>query len=134
MSRRRRTLHRSRRADAHDGESPTATSCAGGMRSDHGRSWRGDCFLDLGPGCRGPTGGGAGRPNRAAGTGCRRCEIPAADANDPALARCGAASYRKTSVTMKSHTHYLTMHVPARMDFVNITKQVAAEVSATGVK
>src|SRR5262245_54075067 len=35
---------------------------------------------------------------------------------------------------MKPHTHYLTMHVPARMDFVNITKQVAAQVAASGVK
>lgn len=34
---------------------------------------------------------------------------------------------------MKSHTRYLTMSVPARMDFVNITAEVEAEVRASGV-
>ncbi len=34
---------------------------------------------------------------------------------------------------MKSHTRYLTFNVPARMDFVNITDDVAAEVAASGV-
>ena len=33
---------------------------------------------------------------------------------------------------MKSHTRYLTMNVPARMDFVNITPDVEAEVRASG--
>ena len=35
---------------------------------------------------------------------------------------------------MKSHTKYLTFNVPARMDFVHITRQVQEEVSASGVK
>jgi secondary thiamine-phosphate synthase enzyme len=34
---------------------------------------------------------------------------------------------------MKSRTHYLTMNVPARMDFVNITAEVEAVVRASGV-
>jgi secondary thiamine-phosphate synthase enzyme len=34
---------------------------------------------------------------------------------------------------VKAHTHYLTMNVPARMDFVNITPEVEAEVQASGV-
>jgi secondary thiamine-phosphate synthase enzyme len=34
---------------------------------------------------------------------------------------------------MKSHTKYLTFNVPARMDFVHITRQVQEEVSASGV-
>jgi len=35
---------------------------------------------------------------------------------------------------MKSHTRYLTMNVPTRMDFVNITADVAAEIRASGVR
>ena len=35
---------------------------------------------------------------------------------------------------MKSHTRYLTMNVPARMDFVNITDQVEEAVAASGVR
>jgi len=35
---------------------------------------------------------------------------------------------------MKSHTKYLTFNVPARMDFVHITRQVQEEVSASGIK
>ena len=35
---------------------------------------------------------------------------------------------------MKSHTRYLTLHIPARMGFENITRQVAAEVKASGVQ
>ena len=35
---------------------------------------------------------------------------------------------------MKSHTRHLTMNVPARMDFVNITADVEAEVHASGVQ
>ena len=35
---------------------------------------------------------------------------------------------------MKSHTRYLTMNVPARMDFVNITGEVEHEVRASGVQ
>jgi len=35
---------------------------------------------------------------------------------------------------MKSHTRYLTLNIPARMDFENITRQVAAEVKASGVQ
>ena len=35
---------------------------------------------------------------------------------------------------MKSHTLYLTMNVPARMDFVNITDRVVQAVSESGVK
>ena len=34
---------------------------------------------------------------------------------------------------MKSHTAYLTLNVPARMDFVNITGEVAGEVGRSGV-
>ena len=34
---------------------------------------------------------------------------------------------------MRSHTEYLTFHVPERMGFVNITGQVAAAVAASGV-
>ncbi len=35
---------------------------------------------------------------------------------------------------MKSYTEYLTMNVPKRMDFVNITRQVEAAVRKSGVK
>ena len=35
---------------------------------------------------------------------------------------------------MISYTHYLTMNVPARMDFVNITPQVAEAVRQSGVR
>ena len=35
---------------------------------------------------------------------------------------------------MKSHTVHLTMNVPARMDFVNITRDVEKVVAASGVK
>ena len=34
---------------------------------------------------------------------------------------------------MKSHTEYLTMNSPARMDFVNITRRVEAIVQASGI-
>jgi len=39
-----------------------------------------------------------------------------------------------SSQTMKSHTHYLMLNIPARMDFVNITREVAAQVAASGVR
>ena len=35
---------------------------------------------------------------------------------------------------MKSFTNYLTFNIPARMDFVNITSQVAECVRDSGVK
>ena len=35
---------------------------------------------------------------------------------------------------MKSHTRYLAFNLPARMDFVNITPQVAAAVADSGVQ
>ena len=35
---------------------------------------------------------------------------------------------------MKSHTEYLTMHVPSKMAFVNITPQVAEAVRKSGVQ
>jgi len=35
---------------------------------------------------------------------------------------------------MKSHRVELTFNIPARMDFVNITPQVAEAVRASGVK
>ncbi len=35
---------------------------------------------------------------------------------------------------MKSHTVHLTMNVPARMDFVNITPQVEKAVAESGVR
>src|SRR6266581_8780196 len=35
---------------------------------------------------------------------------------------------------MKSFTKYLTFNIPARMGFENITRQVVAEVQASGVK
>ena len=35
---------------------------------------------------------------------------------------------------MKSHTEYLTMNVPRRMDFVNITPQVEKAVAKSGVQ
>jgi secondary thiamine-phosphate synthase enzyme len=35
---------------------------------------------------------------------------------------------------MKSHTEYLSFQVPARMDFVNITHDVARIVAASGVR
>jgi secondary thiamine-phosphate synthase enzyme len=35
---------------------------------------------------------------------------------------------------MKAHTEYLTFNVPARMDFLNITSQVEAIVTKSGVK
>lgn len=35
---------------------------------------------------------------------------------------------------MKSHTTHLTFTVPARMDFVNITAEVAAELAKSGIQ
>lgn len=35
---------------------------------------------------------------------------------------------------MKSHTQYLTLNVPARMDFINITDQVEEAVRVSGVQ
>ncbi|MBI2826610.1 MAG: YjbQ family protein, partial [Planctomycetia bacterium] len=35
---------------------------------------------------------------------------------------------------MKSHTEHLTMNVPARMEFVNITPKVEAAVAASGIR
>ena len=35
---------------------------------------------------------------------------------------------------MKSHTVHLTLNVPARMDFVNITRDVERAVADSGVK
>ena len=35
---------------------------------------------------------------------------------------------------MKSHTRYLTFHVPERMGFVRITDEVAGEVARSGVR
>jgi secondary thiamine-phosphate synthase enzyme len=35
---------------------------------------------------------------------------------------------------MKSHTVYLTMNVPQRMDFVNISREVAEAVAESGVQ
>jgi secondary thiamine-phosphate synthase enzyme len=35
---------------------------------------------------------------------------------------------------MKSHTRHLTFRVPQRLGFVNITRQVEAEVAASGVR
>jgi secondary thiamine-phosphate synthase enzyme len=35
---------------------------------------------------------------------------------------------------MKSHTDYLTMHVPARVGFVNITDRVEAAVTKSGIR
>src|SRR5262249_44140626 len=37
-------------------------------------------------------------------------------------------------LAMKSHTEYLTFNVPARMDFVNITRQVEEIVRKSGVQ
>jgi thiamine phosphate synthase YjbQ (UPF0047 family) len=33
---------------------------------------------------------------------------------------------------MKSHTHYLTLNVPSKMEFVNITTEVEEAVRASG--
>ena len=35
---------------------------------------------------------------------------------------------------MRSHTEYLTLNVPKRMDFINITPQVQTAVSKSGVQ
>ena len=35
---------------------------------------------------------------------------------------------------MKSHTEHLTLNVPSRMDFVNITGQVEEAVAKSGVR
>ncbi len=35
---------------------------------------------------------------------------------------------------MKSHTEYLTFHVPTRMDFVNITSQVEEILGRSGIR
>jgi thiamine phosphate synthase YjbQ (UPF0047 family) len=35
---------------------------------------------------------------------------------------------------MKSHTEYLTLKIPKRMDFVNITSQVAGAVEKSGIR
>jgi secondary thiamine-phosphate synthase enzyme len=41
---------------------------------------------------------------------------------------------RSPSGVMKSHTRRLTFRVPERLGFVNITRQVEAEVAASGVR
>jgi secondary thiamine-phosphate synthase enzyme len=43
-------------------------------------------------------------------------------------------AWNKILITMNSFTKYLTFNVPARMDFVNITGQVAECVRDSGVK
>ena len=35
---------------------------------------------------------------------------------------------------MKSHTRYLSFHLPARMDFLNITPDIVREVESSGVQ
>lgn len=35
---------------------------------------------------------------------------------------------------MKSHTHYLTIHLPTKMGFMNITSEVEKALKASGVK
>src|ERR1700681_580312 len=35
---------------------------------------------------------------------------------------------------MKSHTHYLTFNIPARMDFVNITPQIEECLRESGIR
>jgi secondary thiamine-phosphate synthase enzyme len=35
---------------------------------------------------------------------------------------------------MKSHTEYLTMNVPKRMDFINITPQIEEAVAKSGIR
>lgn len=35
---------------------------------------------------------------------------------------------------MKSHTHYLTLHLPTKMGFMNITSEVEKALKASGVK
>ena len=35
---------------------------------------------------------------------------------------------------MKSHTHYLSFNIPKRMDFLNVTPDVARQVEASGVR
>jgi secondary thiamine-phosphate synthase enzyme len=47
-----------------------------------------------------------------------------------ALAIRGSPRYRSA---VKSHTEYMVMNVPARMDFVNITGRVEQAVRASGV-
>lgn len=48
----------------------------------------------------------------------------------------GAALFLQPSrgSAMKSHTEYLTLNVPKRMDFVNITRQVEEAVKKSGVR
>lgn len=35
---------------------------------------------------------------------------------------------------MKSHTKHLVLHTRERMEFVNITRQIEAEVKASGIR
>ena len=49
------------------------------------------------------------------------------------MSRCEMARWGARIASMKSHTEYITMNVPARMDFVNITPRVAAAVEASGI-
>src|SRR4051794_10635722 len=37
-------------------------------------------------------------------------------------------------IPMKSHTEYLTFNIPARMDFLNITSQVAEILQRSGIR
>jgi secondary thiamine-phosphate synthase enzyme len=41
---------------------------------------------------------------------------------------------KEGSFRMKSHTEYLTINIPARMGFVNITRQVESALRASGVQ
>jgi len=50
------------------------------------------------------------------------------------LATLESAPDKRWENQMKSHTEHLTLNVPKRMDFANITSQVEAAVRKSGVK
>lgn len=79
-------------------------------------------------------------------------ECPIVSENESGNEECGGGEQRlhstmisATAVTrsrddpatlfrMKSHTRHLTLNVPARMDFVNITAEVEAELRSSGIR
>src|SRR5262245_45239887 len=65
------------------------------------------------------------RPGGRGGAHSRRRQLPRIR---------GALSSPRGESTMKSHTTYLKMNVPARMDFVNITGRVAEAVRESGIR
>src|SRR5205814_5851337 len=81
----------------------------------------------------GALGGGPVPRGRRAASGGLRHAARGSEPRDRVASLRGRARRGGGRRRMKSHTTYLTMNVPARMDFVNITDTVAQAVAKSGV-